>query len=46
MRGTENEPSFLPYTVRFLAEQRKTTPESLALLTTTNAENLLTPSTL
>ena len=45
MRGSENEPSFLPYTVRFLAEQRKTDPESLALLTSANAENLLTPST-
>ena len=45
MRGSENEPSFLPHTVRFLAEQRKTTAESLALLTTANAENLLTPST-
>ena len=45
MRGNENEPSFLPHTVRFLAEQRKTDPESLALLTTANAENLLTPST-
>ena len=47
MRGSENEPSFLPHTVRFLAEQRKTTAESLALLTTANAENLLNsqPST-
>ena len=45
MRGSENEPSFLPHTVRFLAEQRKTTAESLALLTTANAEHLLTPST-
>ena len=45
MRGKENEPSFLPHTVRFLAEQRKTTAESLALLTTANAEKLLPPST-
>ena len=45
MRGNENEPSFLPHTVRFLAEQRKTTAEALALLTTANAEHLLTPST-
>jgi len=45
MRGSENEPSFLPHTVRFLAEQRKTDPESLALLTTANAEKLLPPST-
>ena len=45
MRGSENEPSFLPHTVRFLAEQRKTTAESLALLTTANAEKLLPPST-
>ncbi len=45
MRGKENEPSFLPHTVRFLAEQRKTDPESLALLTTANAEKLLPPST-
>ena len=42
MRGKENEPSFLPHTVRFLAEQRKTSPESLALLTTANAERILT----
>ena len=41
MRGNENEPSFLPHTVRFLAEQRKTTTESLALLTTANAERIL-----
>ena len=41
MRGSENEPSFLPHTVRFLAEQRKTTAESLALLTTANAERIL-----
>ena len=41
MRGKENEPSFLPHTVRFLAEQRKTTAESLALLTTANAERIL-----
>ena len=40
MRGSENEPSFLPYTVRFLAEQRKTTADALALLTTANAESV------
>ena len=45
MRGSENEPAFLPHTVRFLAEQRKTTAESLALLTTVNAEKLLRPGT-
>ena len=41
MRGSENEPSFLPHTVRFLAEQRKTTADALALLTTANAERIL-----
>ena len=41
MRGKENEPSFLPHTVRFLAEQRKTSTEALALLTTANAESVL-----
>ena len=41
MRGSENEPAFLAHTVRFLAEQRKTTPEALAALTTANAERML-----
>jgi Tat protein secretion system quality control protein TatD with DNase activity len=41
MRGNENEPSFLPYTLKFLAEQRKTTPEALAVLTTDNARRIL-----
>ena len=41
LRGNENEPAFLVHTVRFLAEQRKTTPENLAALTTANAETLL-----
>jgi TatD DNase family protein len=41
MRGNENEPSFLPHTLKFIAEQRKTSPESLALLTTDNARRIL-----
>lgn len=41
MRGKENEPAFLPHTLLFLAEQRKTTPEALALLTTDNARRIL-----
>jgi TatD DNase family protein len=41
MRGSENEPSFIPYTLKFLAELRKTTPETLALLTTDNAQRIL-----
>ena len=41
MRGTENEPSFLPYTLKFLAEQRNTSPEALAILTTENARRIL-----
>jgi TatD DNase family protein len=41
MRGTENEPSFLPYTLKFLAEQRNTSPEALAILTTDNARRIL-----
>ena len=40
MRGSENEPAFVAHTVRFLAEQRKTTPENLAALTTANAERI------
>ena len=45
MRGSENEPAFLVHTVRFLAEQRKTDAETLATLTTANAEKLLCSST-
>ena len=41
MRGSENEPAFLVHTVRFLAEQRKTTPEALAELTAANAATIL-----
>jgi Tat protein secretion system quality control protein TatD with DNase activity len=41
MRGNENEPSFLPYTLKFLAEQRNTSPEALAILTTDNARRIL-----
>ena len=41
MRGNENEPSFLPHTLKFIAEQRKTSPEALALLTTDNARRIL-----
>ena len=41
MRGNENEPSFLAYTLRFLAEQRNTSPEALAALTTGNAQRIL-----
>jgi TatD DNase family protein len=41
MRGRENEPSFLPHTLEFLAAERKTTPEALALLTTGNAMGIL-----
>jgi TatD DNase family protein len=41
MRGTENEPSFLPHTLKFLAEQRNTSPEALAVLTTENARRIL-----
>ena len=40
MRGGENEPAFVVHSVRFLAEQRKTTPEKLAALTTANAERI------
>ena len=41
VRGSENESAFLVHTVRFLAAQRKTTPEALAALTTANAERML-----
>ena len=41
MRGKENEPSFLPHTLEFLAAERKTTPEALAYLTTGNAMGIL-----
>lgn len=41
MRGNENEPAFLPYTLKFLAAERKTTPELLAALTTENARRIL-----
>ena len=41
MRGKENEPAFLVHTVRFLAEQRRTTPEALAELTTANAMSII-----
>ena len=41
MRGTENEPSFLTYTLKFLAEQRNASPEALAVLTTENARRIL-----
>ena len=41
MRGNENEPAFITHTVRFLAEQRKTSPEAIAAITTSNAEQLL-----
>ena len=41
MRGKENEPSFLPHTLEFLAAERKIAPEALALLTTDNAKRIL-----
>jgi TatD DNase family protein len=41
MRGKENEPSFLPHTLEFLAAERKTAPEALAYLTTRNAMGIL-----
>lgn len=41
MRGNENEPSFITYTLSFLAELRKTKSENLAALTTANARRLL-----
>lgn len=40
-RGNPNEPAFLVHTARFLADLRGTTPEALALLTTSNALRLL-----
>jgi len=36
MRGNPNEPAFLPYTAKFLAELRKTDPEMLMVLTAVN----------
>jgi TatD DNase family protein len=41
MRGKENEPSFLPYTLNFLADLRKTDPGILAILTMDNAKRIL-----
>ena len=41
MRGNENEPSFITHTLKFLAEQRNTSPEALAILTTDNARRIL-----
>ena len=41
MRGNENEPSFLPHTLKFLAELRNISPEALAILTTDNAKRIL-----
>ena len=41
MRGNENEPSFITHTLKFLAEIRKTEPESLAILTSNNARRIL-----
>ena len=41
MRGNENEPSFLPHTLKFLADIRNIAPEALALLTTDNARRAL-----
>ena len=41
MRGSENEPAFLVHTVQFLAKQRKASAETLASLTTANAERIL-----
>jgi len=40
-RGRENEPAFIVHTVRFLANERKTSPEALAILTAANAERIL-----
>jgi TatD DNase family protein len=36
-RGRRNEPAYLRYTVAFVAELRRTTPERLAEITTANA---------
>lgn len=41
MRGSENEPAFIAHTLAFLAGQRNTSPESLAVLTMDNARRLL-----
>ena len=41
MRGNENEPSFLPHTLKVLAELRNISPEALAILTTDNAKRIL-----
>ena len=41
MRGSENEPAFLVHTVQFIAKQRKVDAETLAALTTANAERIL-----
>jgi TatD DNase family protein len=41
MRGKENEPSFLPHTLNFLADLRKTDPGILAILTMDNAKRIL-----
>ena len=41
MRGSENEPAFLVHTVQFIAKQRKVDAETLAVLTTANAERIL-----
>ena len=41
MRGSENEPSFIAHTVRFLAAERRTDPETLANLTAANAVRIL-----
>jgi len=41
MRGKPCEPAYLPYTARRLAELRGLDPESLAALTTANAEAVL-----
>jgi TatD DNase family protein len=41
VRGKENEPSFLKYTLEFLANLRNVKPEILASLTTDNARSFL-----
>ena len=41
MRGKENEPSFLKYTLEFLANLREVTPQILAATTTENARSFL-----
>ena len=40
MRGTRNEPSFIPYIINHLAEAYSTSPEHIANQTTENARNI------